>query len=451
MSNYKAIHESELIEFMFDTIMGSVESLSPDMTNVNSINRSAKDFVLTFPVYVSKSMNHKSMELIASALEKKYSNILLILLNTMNDLSEQTIKQYIKRYHINLGSEWRSLIESSQVEVMSEILKAKFKEENPRFIAEMNANKKGVMEDMKNISYVLPESLSTYDISGKPYSEASDKKQPRKKRNNRNSNNKNSNTNSSTSNTNNKADKNKTNKNASLVDNDDDEDYREFISKGGRIKSTLTNGDVKKANDISPTLINVTYYPSKGSEKSRSFMLGVKSVIYPIDGNTLVSKLALADSNRGILNLVRASTREISFAKDLIFSIDTLKNDAKKAARNRSSMKEWKALENRARLVKANRLSKSNIAQAISTIVITKYEADELMSEYNIDVSDIKVVTNIMRKYALLGFIVIDEEYETVDMHYDGDKGIETVSFRALKSSNRKESDAMVTLLGKLI
>ena len=71
MSNYKAIHESELIEFMFDTIMGSVESLSPDLTNVNSINRSAKDFVLTFPVYVSKSMNHKSMELVASALEKK--------------------------------------------------------------------------------------------------------------------------------------------------------------------------------------------------------------------------------------------------------------------------------------------------------------------------------------------------------------------------------------------
>lgn len=412
MSNYKAIHESELIEFMFDTIMGSVESLSPDLTNVNSINRSAKDFVLTFPVYVSKSMNHKSMELVASALEKKYSNILLILLNTMNDLSEQTIKQYIKRYHINLGSEWRSLIESSQVEVMSEILKAKFKEENPRFIAEMNANRKGVMEDMKNISYVLPESLSTYDISGKPYNEASGK----------------------------------TSHNV-----DDGDDYREFISKGGGIKSTLTNGDVKKANDISPTLINVTYYPSKGSEKSRSFMLGVKAVIYPIDGNTLVSKLALADSNRGILNLVRASTREISFAKDLIFSIDTLKNDAKKAARNKSSMKEWKALENRARLVKANRLSKSNIAQAISTIVITKYEADELMSEYNIDVSDIKVVTNIMRKYALLGFIVIDEEYETIDMHYDGDKDIETVSFRALKSSNKKESDAMVTLLGKLI
>lgn len=412
MSNYKAVHESELIEFMFDTIMGSVESLSPDLTNVNSINRSAKDFVLTFPVYVSKSMNHKSMELVASALEKKYSNILLILLNTMNDLSEQTIKQYIKRYHINLGSEWRSLIESSQVEVMSEILKAKFKEENPRFIAEMNANKKGVMEDMKNISYVLPESLSTYDISGKPYNEASGKKSHNV---------------------------------------DDGDDYREFISKGGGIKSTLTNGDVKKANDISPTLINVTYYPSKGSEKSRSFMLGVKAVIYPIDGNTLVSKLALADSNRGILNLVRASTREISFAKDLIFSIDTLKNDAKKAARNKSSMKEWKALENRARLVKANRLSKSNIAQAISTIVITKYEADELMSEYNIDVSDIKVVTNIMRKYALLGFIVIDEEYETIDMHYDGDKDIETVSFRALKSSNKKESDAMVTLLGKLI
>lgn len=412
MSNYKAIHESELIEFMFDTIKGSVESLSPDLTNVNSINRSVKDFVLTFPVYVSKSMNHKSMELVASALEKKYSNILLILLNTMNDLSEQTIKQYIKRYHINLGSEWRSLIESSQVEVMSEILKAKFKEENPRFIAEMNANRKGVMEDMKNISYVLPESLSTYDISGKPYNEASGRKS----------------------------------NNA-----DDGDDYREFISKGGGIKSTLTNGDVKKANDISPTLINVTYYPSKGSEKSRSFMLGVKAVIYPIDGNTLVSKLALADSNRGILNLVRASTREISFAKDLIFSIDTLKNDAKKAARNKSSMKEWKALENRARLVKANRLSKSNIAQAISTIVITKYEADELMSEYNIDVSDIKVVTNIMRKYALLGFIVIDEEYETIDMHYDGDKDIETVSFRALKSSNKKESDAMVTLLGKLI
>lgn len=416
--SYKTIHENELFAGLLNIAVDGIDNVTSkifaDTKNVNSINRSAKDFVLTFPVFVSDSLDKNSMMTVASALERKYANLLLILFNSMNDLSDSDVKSYIRKFHINMNDEY----DIQHITKIAESMYEYAQRLDPLFNAKQNTSMKAIMADLKNnTDYVLPHSVSECGING-----VVDMINESKKDNNKNN-----------------GDpvgdivKNK-------VDTSKPTSYH--------TKSGLTPSDCKKANEMTPTIITIQYYSTKQSEVTRQFMVGVKAKIYPIDSDTIVSKLMNADRNRGILNFIRATTREISFAKDFLFTIDALKKDAIRAARNRESMKDWKRLENRSRLVKINRITGMNLAQAISTVVITQNDADRL-AEYDINMDNPGVVSYIMNKYSLLGMVIVDQEYELIKLMFDGDRGLEEMTLKSLKKSNPAKD--LVTLLGKSI
>lgn len=416
--SYKTIHENELFTGLLNIAVDGIDNVTSkifaDTKNVNSINRSAKDFVLTFPVFVSDSLDKNSMMTVASALERKYANLLLILFNSMNDLSDSDVKSYIRKFHINMNDEY----DIQHITKIAESMYEYAQRLDPLFNAKQNTSMKAIMADLKNnTDYVLPHSVSECGING-----VVDMINESKKDNNKNN-----------------GDpvgdivKNK-------VDTSKPTSYH--------TKSGLTPSDCKKANEMTPTIITIQYYSTKQSEVTRQFMVGVKAKIYPIDSDTIVSKLMNADRNRGILNFIRATTREISFAKDFLFTIDALKKDAIRAARNRESMKDWKRLENRSRLVKINRITGMNLAQAISTVVITQNDADRL-AEYDINMDNPGVVSYIMNKYSLLGMVIVDQEYELIKLMFDGDRGLEEMTLKSLKKSNPAKD--LVTLLGKSI
>lgn len=416
--SYKTIHENELLAGLLNIAVDGIDNVTSkifaDTKNVNSINRSAKDFVLTFPVFVSDSLDKNSMMTVASALERKYANLLLILFNSMNDLSDSDVKSYIRKFHINMNDEY----DIQHITKIAESMYEYAQRLDPLFNAKQNTSMKAIMADLKNnTDYVLPHSVSECGING-----VVDMINESKKDNNKNN-----------------GDpvgdivKNK-------VDTSKPSSYH--------TKSGLTPSDCKKANEMTPTIITIQYYSTKQSEVTRQFMVGVKAKIYPIDSDTIVSKLMNADRNRGILNFIRATTREISFAKDFLFTIDALKKDAIRAARNRESMKDWKRLENRSRLVKINRITGMNLAQAISTVVITQNDADRL-AEYDINMDNPGVVSYIMNKYSLLGMVIVDQEYELIKLMFDGDRGLEEMTLKSLKKSNPAKD--LVTLLGKSI
>lgn len=416
--SYKTIHENELFAGLLNIAVDGIDNVTSkifaDTKNVNSINRSAKDFVLTFPVFVSDSLDKNSMMTVASALERKYANLLLILFNSMNDLSDSDVKSYIRKFHINMNDEY----DIQHITKIAESMYEYAQRLDSLFNAKQNTSMKAIMADLKNnTDYVLPHSVSECGING-----VVDMINESKKDNNKNN-----------------GDpvgdivKNK-------VDTNKPSSYH--------TKSGLTPSDCKKANEMTPTIITIQYYSTKQSEVTRQFMVGVKAKIYPIDSDTIVSKLMNADRNRGILNFIRATTREISFAKDFLFTIDALKKDAIRAARNRESMKDWKRLENRSRLVKINRITGMNLAQAISTVVITQNDADRL-AEYDINMDNPGVVSYIMNKYSLLGMVIVDQEYELIKLMFDGDRGLEEMTLKSLKKSNPAKD--LVTLLGKSI
>ena len=416
--SYKTIHENELFAGLLNIAVDGIDNVTSkifaDTKNVNSINRSAKDFVLTFPVFVSDSLDKNSMMTVASALERKYANLLLILFNSMNDLSDSDVKSYIRKFHINMNDEY----DIQHITKIAESMYEYAQRLDPLFNAKQNTGMKAIMADLKNnTDYVLPHSVSECGING-----VVDMINESKKDNNKN--------------------------NGDPVGDIVKSKVDTSKPSSYHTKSGLTPSDCKKANEMTPTIITIQYYSTKQSEVTRQFMVGVKAKIYPIDSDTIVSKLMNADRNRGILNFIRATTREISFAKDFLFTIDALKKDAIRAARNRESMKDWKRLENRSRLVKINRITGMNLAQAISTVVITQNDADRL-AEYDINMDNPGVVSYIMNKYSLLGMVIVDQEYELIKLMFDGDRGLEEMTLKSLKKSNPAKD--LVTLLGKSI
>lgn len=416
--SYKTIHENELFAGLLNIAVDGIDNVTSkifaDTKNINSINRSAKDFVLTFPVFVSDSLDKNSMMTVASALERKYANLLLILFNSMNDLSDSDVKSYIRKFHINMNDEY----DIQHITKIAESMYEYAQRLDPLFNAKQNTSMRAIMADLKNnTDYVLPHSVSECGING-----VVDMINESKKDNNKN--------------------------NGDLVGDIVKNKVDTSKPTSYHTKSGLTPSDCKKANEMTPTIITIQYYSTKQSEVTRQFMVGVKAKIYPIDSDTIVSKLMNADRNRGILNFIRATTREISFAKDFLFTIDALKKDAIRAARNRESMKDWKRLENRSRLVKINRITGMNLAQAISTVVITQNDADRL-AEYDINMDNPGVVSYIMNKYSLLGMVIVDQEYELIKLMFDGDRGLEEMTLKSLKKSNPAKD--LVTLLGKSI
>ena len=79
-----------------------------------------------------------------------------------------------------------------------------------------------------------------------------------------------------------------------------------------------------------------------------------------------------------------------------------------------------------------------NSAKAISSLVISSEEAEELKKYENIDIYQPRTIIPIMEKLNLLYFAVVDTTAESVDIITDGENEYETYSFTNLE---RESSD----------
>ena len=203
----------------------------------------------------------------------------------------------------------------------------------------------------------------------------------------------------------------------------------------------LLPSDVKKANEMQPTMMIVNFYVNEKDRDlnvAQQFVCGVKSKLYAIDSADIINKIITKHVDSDILlKLVKVSTREISFVKDFLLGLDDAKIDALSKSRRGSSSALFKALERRSLKGKIRRsLRLENSAKAISTLVISSEEADELKKYENIDVLSSRTIIPIMEKLNLLYFIVVDNTSEAIHMLTDGETEFESYSFTALEREN---------------
>lgn len=210
------------------------------------------------------------------------------------------------------------------------------------------------------------------------------------------------------------------------------DDKRQYLA------SQLLASDVKKANEMQPSLMIVNFYVNDRDRDlniAQQIVAGVKSKLYPVASSDIINKVItkVVDADT-MLKLVKVSTREISFVKDFLLGLDDAKLDALSKSRKGSGSAMFNALEKRAIKGKIRKTLKlDNCAKAISTLVISVEEAEELKKYNNIDVMNPRIIAKFMEKMNLLYFVVVDTTSEAVNIFTDGDSEYESLSFSALE------------------
>lgn len=357
-----------------------------------SINSATKDLVLTFPVMFSRNMELATAELIAKALEAKYANLVKMLLTAMAITNATDAIDYVKNIHSNM-----QFNDGIDVDDYLTINNKLAKESGAMTM--FTPGTKAVYENYKHsLKYSLP-------LTNTIITEADAKR------------------------------------NGNGGDN-----------KPGSI--TLTQDKLDKANQQMPLMMKVNFISkATGRPITTSAYLGIKCKLFDVAGLDIVQRIVSKNSSAiSLFNFIRATSQEIGFWRDFVFALSKAKVDAISNARNGSSSKMWKALEQRATKSKLNQFFRQkNDATAITSLLVTTDEVEELKKNNDIDLSRSNVARKIMSDYNLLCIGIVDETTESVALIFDtGDDEYELVRFKSLKKEKDMDAKQIVNLLTKM-
>lgn len=374
---------------------------------VGSISRQASNLVLVFPVIVSNSINIQTASLIAKAIERKCVSLLQILFASVNITDEDNLYDFISQFHSNLNAHLTldDFIKFADGMAESGVIE----------IVDKDAYE-AVKEDMRNINYYLDTSFNETSINDyvsktNIYGESTIMLEARS--------------------------------NEPTL-----KDQTEYF------KNQLLPQDVQKANELMPTTVAVNFTTYCDGIKNRSTgIIGVKAKLYPVDFMEIISRITskYKDSNT-LFNLIRASTREISFFKDLAFAIDKAKLDAVNMAKESNNAKLFKLLERRAAKNKFSALLKKNDASPITSLVISQEEVEYLKKYNNLDMEKSYVTRSILEAYNLMDIVIADESLEVAKFLFDDGDGIyDTLPFDALEKEAKDSSyKKVINLMSKI-
>lgn len=213
------------------------------------------------------------------------------------------------------------------------------------------------------------------------------------------------------------------------------------MSRGGNdyLKAQLLDSDAKKANELVPSLIVIRFNVLDANSKSnyfKDFIAGVKARLIPCPAREIMTHVESVTKNKiSLVNLIRATTKEISFSKDFVAAIDQAKIDAKEDSRLSKTSPIWRSLQARSTKSGLNRLrrNKANDASAITTLVISSELSNLIRNDSSIDLTVPKNAQYIMESYNLMGFVIVDEQTEVAHFLLDGEKYFQDYGFTSLE------------------
>lgn len=356
-----------------------------------SINSATKDLVLTFPVMFSRNMELATAELIAKALETKYANLVKMLLTAMAITNATDAIDYVKNIHSNMQF-------NDGIDVDDYLtINSKLAKES----GAMTMFTPGTKAVYENYKHSLKHSLP---LTNTIITEADTKR-------------------------------------------------KSGDNKPGSV-GKLEQDKIDKANQQMPLMMKVNFISkATGRPITTSAYLGIKCKLFDVAGLDIVQRIVSKNSSAiSLFNFIRATSQEIGFWRDFVFALSKAKVDAISNARNGSSSKMWKALEQRATKSKLNQFFRQkNDATAITSLLVTTDEVEELKKNNDIDLSRSNVARKIMSDYNLLCIGIVDETTESVALIFDtGDDEYELVRFKSLKKEKDMDAKQIVNLLTKM-
>lgn len=201
----------------------------------------------------------------------------------------------------------------------------------------------------------------------------------------------------------------------------------------------LKDQDIKKMNDALPSILIVKFYQKNSNDAvsgvATEFMIGIKSKVVPITTTEILRRI-MNDNKDGqkFLKFMRVITGELK-ASDVLLGLSRITDDVKSYKVKGARGDIWTLLQNRAVAAKEQvRSGKHNDFSAITTVLISQQDADELYREENFDINDPKNAIHFMQSYNLMGFAIADDSNEVLHLLLDnGSKNFEDISYRMLE------------------
>ena len=471
MNQCQQLHETivrDIIDVMDDVKDFDQIEWIRNRNNVGSIAKRTSNLVLVFPVICSTSISMQTASIITKAIERKCVSLLQILFSSMQLTSVDNMYDYLRQFHTNLDIR-SGLTLDDFMTVMD-----KMANEGAIQITDMEAYQ-AVREDMQNINHYLstelnPTSINDYHIRKDIYGEShiikeekfdfeddfldviKGKISPDQYERNQKKKEKERKLNDGISRVVNKSVDNALSKRSKDVYNNS----KDLGKQLDYFRYQLSTGEVNKANELMPTtmMVNFTTRDEKnGTYHTTTGIVGVKAKLYPVDAMDICNRIAskYKDSN-SLFNLVRASTREISFFKDLAFAIDKARVDAVNMAKESNNAKMFKVLERRAQRNRFSSLLKKNDASPITSLVVSQEEVEYLKKYNSVDMEKSYVTRSILENYNLMDIVIADESLEVAKFLFDdGDGVFETLTFDSLEKEAKDSSyKKVVNLMSKI-
>lgn len=378
-----------------------------------SVSRYTKDLVMTFPVLSDTTLSMNTLQLINKAHERHICDLMQMLFASMS-ISGANGREALRSIHKNIDGMGMDeiidalngdagLIESAQLNAeirdalkeMTENLRSgnAYKTFPSDSLNEKSLNIYHVKDDGYNQMMVY-EDYKDYDIQMKMEKEKREVEETKKK-------------------------------NAIAL-----------------LQNRIVSGDIKKANDLQPTLmvVNVNVANPNGGFEKIPIICGIKARLIAVEAMDIIERFVSKNkSDLSLKNLIRATTGEIRFARDFIMNIKQAKINAKNAVKKGPAARVWDTLEKRSLQRNINKATKfSNDGSAIATVVMSQETANYLKSQFNIDIENPKTASIFMDAYCLLGLVIADDTTEVAKFMYDGNTSFESISYMAL---SREKAD----------
>ena len=220
-------------------------------------------------------------------------------------------------------------------------------------------------------------------------------------------------------------------------------DAAERRAKNGVANVLTQPKDLVKQNDLQPlilrTEINFTD-PQTNAVIKREIMIGVKSVGHLVKSKDIVYYLVKsAYKNNFFLKLIKWTTGEISFFKDLLFTLDDIKNDVRVAAGS-NNRNPFYQLAQKAKQAKGKGLRGDNdLPTQITTLILTKTDVENIKYKDGINIlSNPEYLRKVLVAYHLMDIYIVDESLDIVYAYNEQNHCIDRIAFSSFEKQSKE-------------
>lgn len=420
---------------IMDTLKDVKGELIPYINNgksTGSLAKASQASILNFPVIVSNTISIEDATLISKALEKEFASFMLTV-TTMNPYfntenpDDASATNYIRQFHQNMDTRFdKTDLTNFVVDRVHESFDYTLIEGD---------------EDTPHIAYKLYEGVNDRELNSlnRKYNYTAEDVINTTPLNNLGK--------------------------RSIVREANDNTGPSVIPNNGVGKHSykdvklMMDNDVKKANELVPTLLHLRVFPTSGGRRDYveltpiEFIIGVKATLHPVDTEEMITNIARGIKNENMFfNFLRWTTGEIKFFKDFLFSVNELKIDATNDGAKASRW--WSMLKRRRSLAKMkNRFAKNKLLPN-ATIVLTQEEVNSIREAYGYDLTKTDMAYELMHNYFLMVFVIVDPALQRVKFLFDGRNEFETYTYATLSreaTTNDKQFKEMLNMMSRRI